>query len=56
MNKVDKMLVIDLFYLIFVFGFDFNLIGERKISDIRTNFKKYQAELTDEHEKISYMK
>ena len=47
MNKVDKMLVIDLFYLMFIFGFDFNLIGERKIADVRANFKKYEEEVTE---------
>jgi hypothetical protein len=26
-NKIDKMLVIDLFYLMMIFGFDCNVVG-----------------------------
>ena len=37
-NKQDKMLVVDLFYLMLVFGFDTNLLGETKKADITKYF------------------
>jgi hypothetical protein len=33
-NKPDKMVVIDLFYMMMVFGFDCNLLGENKKTDL----------------------
>lgn len=34
-NKIDKTLVIDLFYLMMIFGYDCNLVGENKKTDLR---------------------
>jgi hypothetical protein len=33
-NKPDKMVVIDLFYMMMIFGFDCNLLGENKKTDL----------------------
>ena len=34
-SKPDKMVVIDLFYMMMIFGFDCNLVGENKKTDLR---------------------
>lgn len=34
-NKTDKTLVIDLFYMMFIFGYDCNLVGENKKTDLK---------------------
>jgi hypothetical protein len=37
-SKVDKTLVIDLFYMMMIFGFDCNLVGENRQTDLTRYF------------------
>lgn len=41
-NKTDKMLVIDLFYMMFIFGYDCNIVGENKKTNLRRMLETFK--------------
>ena len=42
-SKQDKMVVIDLFYMMMIFGFDCNLLGENKKTDVKRMIETFNT-------------